>query len=154
MYGYSFQLFYIVVLLPTQFINIYLTRNDVQKIVDSSFFTLTCVGYVAKLVVFISRRNKVEEFFQRLHHPLFTPKRKEHFEVLKDYTNVAKASSMTFMVLSMITCASWILFPLVDSSQVKKITKSKVVKLSILNFYKFFFLSFNKNNSILVPTKI
>ncbi|XP_051156145.1 uncharacterized protein LOC127278454 [Leptopilina boulardi] len=118
-YGYSFQLFYIVVLLPTQFINIYLTRNDVQKIVDSSFFTLTCVGYVAKLVVFISRRNKVEEFFQRLHHPLFTPKRKEHFEVLKDYTNVAKASSMTFMVLSMITCASWILFPLVDSSQNK-----------------------------------
>lgn len=130
MYGYGFQLFYIVALLPTQFINIYLTRSDVQKVVDSSFFTLTCVGYVAKLVVFILRRQEVEGFFKRLHHPIFAPRRKEHLAVLKDYTNVAKASSMTFMVLSMITCATWILFPLVDSSQVPKIIKKYVFHYS------------------------
>ena len=96
-------------------------RGDIQKLVESSFFTLTCVGYVTKLVVFLLRRKEIEGFFERLHDPIFAPRRIEHLMVLKDSTVTAKASSMTFMVLSMLTCACWILFPLVDTNQVRKI---------------------------------
>ncbi|XP_033229522.1 odorant receptor Or1-like [Belonocnema kinseyi] len=39
--------------------------------------------------------------------------------VLKNSVVIAKASSLSLMVLVMLTCVSWILFPLVDSTQDK-----------------------------------
>lgn len=124
-FGYAFHLFYILVALPAQFINIYLIRDDIQKLVESSFFTLTCAAYVVKLAVLLLRRTEIEEFLERLQGPIFFSRRIEHLMVLKNSVVIAKASSRSLMVLVLLTCVCWILFPLVDSTQVEKIDQQR-----------------------------
>lgn len=93
-------------------------RTDLKELVDSSFFTLTCVGYASKLVVFLFRRKKIEQFFQRLHDPIFVPRRIEHLNIMKKSAITGRASSITFLSLSLGTCVLWIVFPLVENREV------------------------------------
>lgn len=111
--------YYIGGLLPAQFTSMYIMRGDMKQLVDSSFFTLTCVGYASKLVVFLFRRKKIEGFFQRLNNPIFAPRRIEHLNVLKKSAKTGRASSYTFLSLSLGTCVLWIIFPLVENREVQ-----------------------------------
>lgn len=111
-------MYYIGGHLPAQFASMYIMRGDMKELVDNSFFTMTCIGYASKLIVFILRRKKIEEFFERLHDPIFFPKQKKHFEVLKEYTNKAKITTVIFMSPVIATCVTWIIFPLVDMKKV------------------------------------
>ncbi|XP_051157725.1 uncharacterized protein LOC127279421 [Leptopilina boulardi] len=99
--------------------SMYIMRRDLQEIVENSLLTLTCVAFVSKLVVFLLRRNKIEEFFQRLHDPIFYPKRKEHLNVLKESAAIGQASAITFLSLSLSTCLIWIIIPLTVNRQEK-----------------------------------
>ncbi|XP_043480284.1 uncharacterized protein LOC122509985 [Leptopilina heterotoma] len=119
LYGYSIHFFYIAILLPAQFISMYIMRNNVQELVDSSFFTLSCIAYASKSIIFITRRKKVEEFFQRLHDPIFTPKRKEHFDVLEESAVTARTTSVALLSIAMTTCITWIIFPLIENREEK-----------------------------------
>ncbi|XP_033229544.1 odorant receptor Or1-like [Belonocnema kinseyi] len=95
-YGFIYQLLYIISLLPTQLINIYIMRGNLQKLVESSFFTLTCAGYATKLFL-----------------------KKEHLAVLKSSNNTAELNSMVYLALCLFTCMWWIMYPFVDSKQEK-----------------------------------
>ncbi|XP_051155877.1 odorant receptor Or2-like [Leptopilina boulardi] len=119
LYGYAIHFYYIGGLLPSQFTSMYIMRTDLKELVDSSFFTLTCVGYASKLVVFLFRRKKIEQFFQRLHDPIFVPRRIEHLNIMKKSAITGRASSITFLSLSLGTCVLWIVFPLVENREVK-----------------------------------
>lgn len=105
-------------LLPSQLINIYLMRGNLRKLVKSSFFTLTCAGYTTKLFLFLLRRKKIEQFLERLYHPVFEPQRKEHFAVLKTWSNTARGNSSVYLALCLFTCVWWIMYPFVDNTKV------------------------------------
>ena len=126
-YGFVYQSLYIFSLLPTQLINIYHMRGNLQKLVESCFFTFTCAGYATKLFLFLLHRKEIEEFFKRLHHPIFAPRRKEHLVVLKISTDTAKMNSIVYLALCLFTCVWWIMYPFVDSKQV-------CIKNGFLNF--------------------
>ncbi|XP_043480285.1 uncharacterized protein LOC122509986 [Leptopilina heterotoma] len=127
-YGYAIHLCYIGGHLPTQFSSMYIMRGDMKELVDNSFFTLTCIGYASKLIVFILQRKKLEEFFDRLKNPMFFPKRKKHLDVLNEYTISARTNTAIYISLVLATCTTWIIFPLVDSKQISP---------STLQFYMF-----------------
>ena len=116
--GYAFQLIYILAALPSQIINIYLMRGDLQKMVDGFFFTLTCISYTSKLGVFLMHRKEIENFFERLHDPIFSPRQSKHLEVMRNCTFIAKASALIFLILPQLTCICWIIIPLIDTNQV------------------------------------
>lgn len=93
-------------------------RGDMKELVDSSFYTLTCVGYTSKLLNLLFRRKNIEGFFKRLNDPIFTPRRKEHLNLLKESADIGRASTITFISLSLGTCVIWIIFPLVENREV------------------------------------
>lgn len=107
-------------------------RGDLKELVDNSFFTMTCIGYASKLIVFILRRNKIEEFFDRLRQPIFYPKGKKHFDVLNEYTIAARTNTMIYISLVLATCVTWIIFPLVDMKQVLKFILLKMIFKKII----------------------
>lgn len=117
-YGFVYQSLYIMALLPSQLINIYLMRGNLRNLVESSFFTLTCAGYTTKLFLFLFRRKKIEEFLKRLHNPIFVPQRNEHFHVLRIWSNIARDNSLVYLALCLFTCVWWIMYPFVDKTQV------------------------------------
>lgn len=114
--------------------SIYIMRNNVQELVDSSFFTLSCIAYASKFIVFISRRKTVEEFFQRLHDPIFIPRRKEHFDLLEESADTARTTSMTLLSIAMTTCITWIIFPLVENKEVWTLIFLFLYKIFLFNF--------------------
>lgn len=93
-------------------------KDDLEKLVDSFFFTLTCFGYITKLFVFLLRRDEIEGFFKRLHQPIFAPRRKEDLTILKEFIVSARASTLIYVSLTTLTVGSWILYPLVDGKEV------------------------------------
>ena len=116
--GYAFQLIYILGALPSQIINIYLMRGDLLKMVDGFFFTLTCISCTSKLGVFFMRRKEIESFFERLHDPIFSPRQSKHLEIMQNCMFIAKVTTLIFLIMPQVTSISWIIIPLIDSSQV------------------------------------
>lgn len=99
-------------------------RGNLRNLVESSFFTLTCAGYTTKLFLFLLRRKEIENFLKRLHQPIFAPQRKEHFIILKKWSNIAKVNSLVYLALCLFTCVWWIMYPFVDKSQVLLLNKT------------------------------
>ncbi|XP_043480282.1 odorant receptor Or1-like [Leptopilina heterotoma] len=63
------------------------------------------------------RGNKILEFFQRLHQPIFAPKQQEHHFLLKKYEFIAKASNVVFLTMCLFTITLWCIIPFVEKSQ-------------------------------------
>ncbi|XP_033229545.1 odorant receptor 49b-like [Belonocnema kinseyi] len=119
--GYGFQLFFVIATLIPQIINIYLTRGSLEKLIDGSFLTLSCIICATKLGIFCRRLKDIEKFFERLHQPIFAPKRKEQLLVLKNCTSIGNAYALLFFILPQLTFFSWILIPLIDNKSGNKL---------------------------------
>lgn len=118
LYGYCLQIFYISVLLP-QLINLYVVRSNLDNLIDSSFVTLTCIAYLPKIILIISRGKKIKEFLKKLRNPIFSPQTKEQFIVLEKYKNLSRQTSFVFILMCSITATIWAITPLVQSNKVK-----------------------------------
>ena len=97
-----------------------MNRGNLKQIINTSFWTFNCIVYTAKLGIFFFRRKEIENCFERLHQPIFTPKRKEHLVVLKNCAFIGKVCAIIFFTLPQLTCICWILIPLIDIKNVRK----------------------------------
>lgn len=106
----------------------YVHRKDLYNLIEDSFFTMTCFVFFVKMINIFFKQKKIEELLKRLNNPIFTPTRKEHFLIARKSANYAIFNCVLFYSMCVLTCIWWIIYPLVDDSQVWK---------NLISFFKF-----------------
>ncbi|XP_044259419.1 odorant receptor Or1-like [Tribolium madens] len=105
--------------------------GDMEKMTEASFLLLTNLVQSIKIVVFNIYRPRVWQLVESMNREAFKPRNVEQYNMLLREIKKSKLITISFLIACVITCASWGISPLLDTT----VTNGR--KLPLSGWYPF-----------------
>lgn len=101
-------------MLTSEVVNIILVSEDIEKMTEASFLTLTHLVEIYKVYAIIKYRDRLKTLLRSINKKEFQPKNMRQCKALENYVQNSKLISKVFLMACVVTCAFWGVYPYVD----------------------------------------
>ncbi|KAJ8918890.1 hypothetical protein NQ315_016792, partial [Exocentrus adspersus] len=99
-------------MLTSEVVNVLMVLDDLQKVTEASFLTLTHLVQVSKFYYLYKYNKRVRKLVRAINRKEFQPKNQKQYVKLKSYVQTSKAITRYFLWACVVTCTFWSLYPL------------------------------------------
>lgn len=104
--------------------------GNIEKMTEASFLFTTHLAQSFKNFCFYKDSKKITTLLNELDRDLFTPKNVKQHKILNWAMNRARSDSLILLIMGVITCALWAIFPFIEKT-------TDYIRLPLSGWYPF-----------------